>query len=107
MDSHREMRVDMSLLVSTELRHIKRESPVWMATLNPHAASRATMNERGRRGDLLIARRRSESAPTRHVYSNIDMSLKSRAGKSRSRARKKQKPTKPYMGRKRDARFFK
>lgn len=34
MDSHREMRVDMSLLVSIELRYIKRESPVWMATLN-------------------------------------------------------------------------
>lgn len=34
MDSHREMRVDMSLLLSTELRYIKRESPVWMATLN-------------------------------------------------------------------------
>ena len=33
MDSHREMRVDMSLLVSIELRYIKRESPVWMATL--------------------------------------------------------------------------
>ena len=39
---------DMSLLVSTELRYIKRESPVWIATLN------------------------------------IDMLLKSRAGKSRS-----------------------
>lgn len=34
MDSHREMRVDMSLLVSIELRYIKRESPVWKATLN-------------------------------------------------------------------------
>lgn len=53
MDSHREMRVDMSLLVSTELRYIKRESPVWIATLN------------------------------------IDMSLKSRAGKSRSKVEKK------------------
>ena len=106
MDSHREMRVAMSLPVSTELRYIKRESPVWMATLNPHAASRATMNERGRRGDLLIARRRSESAHTRHVYSNIDMSLKSRAGKSHSRARKKQKPTKPYMGEKKGCTIF-
>ena len=48
MDSHREMRVDMSLLVSIELRYIKRESPVWMVTLN------------------------------------IDMSLKSRAGKKRA-----------------------
>ena len=53
MDSHREMRVDMSLLVSTELRYIKRDSPVWIATLN------------------------------------IDMLLKSRAGKNRSKAEKK------------------
>ena len=52
MDSHREMRVDMSLLVSIELRYIKRESPVWMATLN------------------------------------IDMLLKSRAGKNRSKVEK-------------------
>lgn len=52
MDSHREMRVDMSLLVSTELRYIKRESPVWIATLK------------------------------------IDIPLKSRAGKSRSKAEK-------------------
>ena len=45
-------RFDVSLLVSTELRYIKRESPVWMATLN------------------------------------IDMLLKSRAGKNRSKAEK-------------------
>lgn len=55
MDSHREMRVDMSLPVSIELRYIKRESPVWIATLN------------------------------------IDMLLKSRAGKSRSKAEKKER----------------
>ena len=45
-------RFDVSLLVSTELRYIKRESPVWMVTLN------------------------------------IDMLLKSRAGKNRSKAEK-------------------
>ena len=49
MDSHRKMRVDMSLPVSIELRYIKRESPVWIATLN------------------------------------IDMLLKSRAGKKKER----------------------
>ena len=53
MDSHREMRVDMSLLVSKELRYIKRESHMWMATLN------------------------------------IDMLLKSRGGKNRSKRRKR------------------
>jgi len=35
-----------------------------------HAPEGTTINERGRRGDLLIARGRSESAPTRRFHSN-------------------------------------
>ena len=49
MDSHREMRVDMSLLVSTELRYIKERKP----RVDGHTENRYTAQERRRKPEKI------------------------------------------------------